>query len=630
MNGKELFLGLSYISRKYIDEAENDTVNGSSSKKHSARQNDGKHIRFRKPLLIAAVIALTLLLVGCAVAAYARIHMKLIQHNVPTEAVQTDEKAPDTKPVRNVLTDCYPRKVPAGYCMAGGEPIGRTTRNISYGNDAGNTISFSISTSQAIEVTLAPPREETSLTVSGWDATLQVSDKGAQALTWHNEAEGYYAGLFTQDMAVDLPAMAESVDFGEELPLSFLCKQGEIWNVWYPQQIPEGYSLWQVSPGSSGTKVIDYSSDSGTITYCVSVTEDLSDISDPPHDSCVWTEENVGGQSAKMMTTSSGQRLLFWKNEQEGFNAMLSVEDETVDIIAMAESVAPGVPLEISPLYLGPDYSIELEQDSDTYVGWESIYPQAVPDGYTIAFVSDPAYGEQTIRYENAAGEVMSFTIYFRLGQWGRQFDGMGQPQQVDINGNLGYLAGNSLIWTDETKGFAFALAAGDDVDLIVVAKSVGIGPELKPTFADKTVKALEELGDYQITALPTGMVEDGLTGAPLEDGGGWYSYVHRWYFNPKNNQDIYFEYESYVTDCSNMEDVLRMLIGTGENPVQMKTIHGCTGATLQNGASASVVWLIGTPEKGTSFKLYSNSFTVEELLTIAESVQIQSHSDNS
>ena len=118
---------------------------------------------------------------------------------------------------------------------------------------------------------MAPPREETSLTVSGWDATLQVLDKGAQALTWHNKAEGYYAGLFTQDMAVDLPAMAESVDFGEELPLSFLCKQGEIWNVWYPQQIPEGYSLWQVSPGSSGTKVIDYSSDSGTITYCVSI-----------------------------------------------------------------------------------------------------------------------------------------------------------------------------------------------------------------------------------------------------------------------------------------------------------------------------------------------------------------------
>ena len=57
MNGKELFLGLSYISRKYIDEAENDTIFSTHDRKP-----------FRKPLLIAAVIALTLLLVGCAVA----------------------------------------------------------------------------------------------------------------------------------------------------------------------------------------------------------------------------------------------------------------------------------------------------------------------------------------------------------------------------------------------------------------------------------------------------------------------------------------------------------------------------------------------------------------------------------
>ena len=41
------------------------------------------------------------------------------------------------------------------------------------------------------------------------------------------------------------------------------------------------------------------------------------------------------------------------------------------------------------------------------------------------------------------------------------------------------------------------------------------------------------------------------------------YSYVRRWYFDPKTNRDIYLEYESYVTDCTDMEDVLQMLIGT-------------------------------------------------------------------
>lgn len=70
------------------------------------------------------------------------------------------------------------------------------------------------------------------------------------------------------------------------------------------------------------------------------------------------------------------------------------------------------------------------------------------------------------------------------------------------------------------------------------------------------------------------------------------YSYVRRWYFDPKTNQDIYLEYESYVTDCTDMEDVLQMLIGT--------------------------------PEKGISFRLSSSSFTAEALLPIAESVQLQ------
>ena len=56
MNGQEIFLGLSYISRKYIEEAETETVSSGAGKAH----------RIRKPFLLAAVIALLLLLVGCA------------------------------------------------------------------------------------------------------------------------------------------------------------------------------------------------------------------------------------------------------------------------------------------------------------------------------------------------------------------------------------------------------------------------------------------------------------------------------------------------------------------------------------------------------------------------------------
>lgn len=56
MNGKDLLIGLGNISPKYYDEAENDTI-----------AEVKRHRTFRRPLLMAAIIALLLLLVGCAV-----------------------------------------------------------------------------------------------------------------------------------------------------------------------------------------------------------------------------------------------------------------------------------------------------------------------------------------------------------------------------------------------------------------------------------------------------------------------------------------------------------------------------------------------------------------------------------
>ena len=55
MNGQELLVGLSYIDRKYIEESERETIPKAGRKP------------LRRPLLIAAMIAVMLLLVGCAV-----------------------------------------------------------------------------------------------------------------------------------------------------------------------------------------------------------------------------------------------------------------------------------------------------------------------------------------------------------------------------------------------------------------------------------------------------------------------------------------------------------------------------------------------------------------------------------
>ena len=69
MNGKNLLIGLSYIDQKYIEESEQDIpVKKAITPARNQRKAQSKHLSTKKIWLIAAVIALTLLLVGCAVA----------------------------------------------------------------------------------------------------------------------------------------------------------------------------------------------------------------------------------------------------------------------------------------------------------------------------------------------------------------------------------------------------------------------------------------------------------------------------------------------------------------------------------------------------------------------------------
>ena len=76
MNGKDLLIDLSNISHKYYEEAENDTITQVRA-----------HRTFRRPLLAAAIIALILLLVGCAVYFYRLEQLVVIDHSKEVVAV---------------------------------------------------------------------------------------------------------------------------------------------------------------------------------------------------------------------------------------------------------------------------------------------------------------------------------------------------------------------------------------------------------------------------------------------------------------------------------------------------------------------------------------------------------------
>ena len=60
MNGKDLLTGMSFVSSKYVDEAENAML--------AAETRKPSPLRTKRTLLIAAVVALMLMLVGCTVA----------------------------------------------------------------------------------------------------------------------------------------------------------------------------------------------------------------------------------------------------------------------------------------------------------------------------------------------------------------------------------------------------------------------------------------------------------------------------------------------------------------------------------------------------------------------------------
>ena len=84
MTGKNLLVGLSCINRKFIEESEKDTLNPKSGA-YVRPEQAGKGLR--KPLLIAATIALLLVLVGCAIAVMRLQHLTIREESsgIPSE-----------------------------------------------------------------------------------------------------------------------------------------------------------------------------------------------------------------------------------------------------------------------------------------------------------------------------------------------------------------------------------------------------------------------------------------------------------------------------------------------------------------------------------------------------------------
>lgn len=275
---------------------------------------------------------------------------------------------------------------------------------------------------------------------------------------------------------------------------------------------------------------------------------------------------------------------------------------------------------------------VEFEEVHDVFIELGSWYPQEIPEGYTMTFVSDGApYQNQTIKYENELGDEIRYWIYIADPASGSEIYDIVSKTDIEINGQDGILyeqAGNSctLVWINEKQGFGFKLNTTDsDVDLIAMAESTAEGEPLTPSRSEETKQAIAELGDYSPTYLPEGFEEQGVQASPLSAGGGWYSYVRKWYVHKAENTQIYFTYETYAimteegytddakTICSFQIpgcDILNGIIVGDEIE-----INGMYGLSTDNRI------VLADPETHVYYYLYSEDVTGEELMKVAKSI---------
>ena len=275
---------------------------------------------------------------------------------------------------------------------------------------------------------------------------------------------------------------------------------------------------------------------------------------------------------------------------------------------------------------------VEFEEVHDVFIELGSWYPQEIPEGYAMTFVSDGApYQNQTIKYENEAGDEIRYWIYIADPASGSEIYDIVSKTDVEINGQDGILyeqvgKSRTLVWINDKQGFGFKLNTTDsDVDLIAMAESTAEGEPITPSRSEETKQAIAELGDFGPTYLPDGFEEQGVQASPLSAGGGWYSYVRKWYVNKAENTQIYFEYETYVIDtASGYEDNAKTVcsfwipgcdILHGIMVGEEVEINGMYGIASGN----HIAW--ADPETHRVFHLTSEDILGDDLLKVAQSI---------
>lgn len=278
-------------------------------------------------------------------------------------------------------------------------------------------------------------------------------------------------------------------------------------------------------------------------------------------------------------------------------------------------------------------YQLELgfHPTGSDYIPLNASYPQSIPDGCHLSFVSDKTTGQQMLVYSDDQGNE-AFRFLMTSGGQGHSvgLDKVEKEESVEIQGLPGtryYQEGGlqSIAWVDEESGYGYMLIGSiPDLDLLPIAQSVAPGAPLTPTMATGYGTALNQLGDYRITALPDGFKETDFSALPLEEGDRWYAYVRRWYGNGITTDNmIYFTYEHFTLESDvqlnhptepveNTPDTIIAYKGGGEKT----TVLGMPGAVSDTG----IVWVDWDAQ--VVFQITAPGRSAQDMMNLALSVQ--------
>ena len=108
-----------------------------------------------------------------------------------------------------------------------------------------------------------------------------------------------------------------------------------------PTWVPDGYRLRFVGPKAFGNQTLHYETDTDPSALVLEVTRGTEGANMVLEDVAKEEAVAVGGLPGTLLTSTSGERVLIWTDEEKGVGFLLITEDTGLDLMHVAESVRP-------------------------------------------------------------------------------------------------------------------------------------------------------------------------------------------------------------------------------------------------------------------------------------------------